>query len=378
MRAQSGARTAPPRIARGQARRRAHAIRAKQGPPQPGRRRKQTWNGKEKAPCPGRGEEDTGANPGGPAECERAAAPLPAWRRGLPDTPQSAMPGQRAAYKTNAWETGRNMTFHDTPGLPPAGGAAPFLRDSRSRSRRFRAGTGRRSGVAGGPILLAAEQALQGIEIMRAPGAGCYARSQREPLSVSVSGSLEEQVARLEAKNAALRAQDARLVERIAVLERRPGLKGRNSGRPPSGEGLAKPAVMRRTQGLRERPGRKPGREGETLRRAARPDRVEDHIPMCCRGLGGVLVGRSGCAPAGRPSNAPPFGGGGASGSRAALRSLRDGGAGGGPGRRVGPGAIGSASCGGGGVRPGCGASAAGGRPCPGACGQPGACEATG
>ena len=51
-----------------------------------------------------------------------------------------------------------------------------------------------------------------------------------------------------------------------------------------------------------------------------------------------------------RPSGAPPPGGGGASGSRSALRSLRGGGAVRVPRGRVGPGAIGSASCGGGGV----------------------------
>ena len=173
---------------------------------------------------------------------------------------------------------------------------------------------------------------------------------QREPLSVSVSGSLEEQV--------------ARLVERIAVLERRVGLNSRNSGKPPSSDGLAKPAARRRTRSLRE----KTGRKGEALRRAARPDRVEDHVPVCRRGCGASL---SGAAPAVRPSGAPPFGDGGASGSRSALRSLRGGGAVRVPDGRVGRGAIGSASCRGGGVRSGCGASAAGGRPCPGAGGGP-------
>ena len=132
--------------------------------------------------------------------------------------------------------------------------------------------------------------------------------SQREPLSVSVSGSLEEPVARLEAENAVLREQVARLVERIAVLERRPGLNSRNSGKPPSSDGLAKQAVVRRTRSLREKTGRKPGgqagHKGETLRRVAPTDRVEDHIPVCCRGCRASL---SGAAVAGAAVARPLF-----------------------------------------------------------------------
>ena len=98
---------------------------------------------------------------------------------------------------------------------------------------------------------------------------------------------------------------------RTAALERRLGLNSRHSGKPPSSEGLAKPAVMRRTRSLREKTGRKPegraGRKGETLRRAAHPNRVKDHIPVCCRGCGPSL---SGAAPAVRPSGTPRFGDG--------------------------------------------------------------------
>ena len=69
----------------------------------------------------------------------------------------------------------------------------------------------------------------------------------------------------------------------------------RLSGKPPSSGGLAKPAARRRTRSLREKTGRKPGgqagHKGETLRRVAHPDRVEDHIPVCCRGCGASLSG---------------------------------------------------------------------------------------
>ena len=62
----------------------------------------------------------------------------------------------------------------------------------------------------------------------------------------------EEKVARLEKENAFLR-------DRILDLERRLGLNSRNSGQPPSSDGLKKPAAERRTRSLRDKTGRKPG-----------------------------------------------------------------------------------------------------------------------
>lgn len=104
----------------------------------------------------------------------------------------------------------------------------------------------------------------------------------------------EEKVARLEKENAILR-------ERILDLERRLGLNSRNSGQPPSSDGLKKPASERRTRSLRGKTGRKPGgqagHKGKTLCRTASPNRVEDHVPSVCRGCGGSLLG---AAPFGR------------------------------------------------------------------------------
>ena len=120
---------------------------------------------------------------------------------------------------------------------------------------------------------------------------------QRE--SLSVSGSLEEQVARLEAENAVLRERVALLVERIAVLERRLGLNSRNSGKPPSSEGLATPAVVRRTRSLREKTGRKPGgRRAARGRRCGAPGLCGRSCPGVLPGVWGVLVG---CGAGGRP-----------------------------------------------------------------------------
>ena len=89
---------------------------------------------------------------------------------------------------------------------------------------------------------------------------------------------------------AALRAENASLKARIAELERRLGLNSSNSGKPPSSDGLKKPA---RVTSLRERSGKKPGgqkgHKGETLRQVADPDDVVDHYPSACSGCGAGL-----------------------------------------------------------------------------------------
>ena len=88
----------------------------------------------------------------------------------------------------------------------------------------------------------------------------------------------------------ALRAENAALKARIAELERQLGLNSSNSGKPPSSDGLRKPA---RVTSLRERSAKKPGgqkgHKGETLRQVADPDDVVDHYPSACSGCGAGL-----------------------------------------------------------------------------------------
>jgi len=89
---------------------------------------------------------------------------------------------------------------------------------------------------------------------------------------------------------AALEAENASLKARLAELERRLGLNSSNSGKPPSSDGLTKPA---RVRSLRDRSGKKPGGQrghrGETLRQVAEPDVVVDHYPPACSGCGAGL-----------------------------------------------------------------------------------------
>ncbi len=68
--------------------------------------------------------------------------------------------------------------------------------------------------------------------------------------------SSEALISALRARDAAQQAFIAALRARIVELERRLGLNGSNSGRPPSSDGLKKPA---RVSSLREVSGKKTG-----------------------------------------------------------------------------------------------------------------------
>jgi len=103
--------------------------------------------------------------------------------------------------------------------------------------------------------------------------------------------ALAAQIEKLRAENAALKELIEGLQDRIAELERRLGLNSSNSGKPPSSDGLKKPA---RTRSLRE-PSGKPrggqkGHPGETLRQVTAPDAVIDYYPKSCVNCGAALM----------------------------------------------------------------------------------------
>jgi transposase len=87
-------------------------------------------------------------------------------------------------------------------------------------------------------------------------------------------------------------AELGRALERIAELEARLAQTPRNSSKPPSSEGLAKP----RPRSLRNKSGRRPGgqdgHKGQTLTQVARPDREVRHEPGRCGRCGAALAGR--------------------------------------------------------------------------------------
>ncbi len=106
--------------------------------------------------------------------------------------------------------------------------------------------------------------------------------------------SVEELCERLAQRDVLIEALSAELGAarvRIAELEARLGQTSKNSSKPPSSDGLAKPAP----KSLRRRGARKPGGQdghpGSTLAPVETPDEVITHEPVCCRGCGDDLGG---------------------------------------------------------------------------------------
>ena len=99
------------------------------------------------------------------------------------------------------------------------------------------------------------------------------------------------QLAAQAAAAAELREQVAGLQAQVADLAARLGQNSGNSSRPPSSDGLAKPAP----KSLRKKTGRKPGRPkgqpGVTMQLSGCPDRVVRHEPACCSRCAGGLAG---------------------------------------------------------------------------------------
>ncbi|MCA1681800.1 MAG: IS66 family transposase [Actinobacteria bacterium] len=115
-----------------------------------------------------------------------------------------------------------------------------------------------------------------------------------DDLAVPGTPSVEKLCERLAQRDVLIEALSAELGAaraRIAELEARLGQSSRNSSKPPSSDGLAKPAP----KSLRRRGGRKPGGQdghpGSTLAPVAVPDEVITHEPVCCRGCGDGLGG---------------------------------------------------------------------------------------
>ena len=84
-------------------------------------------------------------------------------------------------------------------------------------------------------------------------------------------------------------ARVAELTARVAELEARLKLSSANSSKPPSSDGLAKPAPKSLRPRSGQGPGRPKGQDGVTLERFADPDVVR-HVPAVCAGCGDSLA----------------------------------------------------------------------------------------
>ena len=106
--------------------------------------------------------------------------------------------------------------------------------------------------------------------------------------------SYEQLAALVAAQERTIAQLQARIVEQdaeIAELKRQLGASSRNSSKPPSSDGLDKPAPKSLRGRSERKPGGQPGREGRTLRQVERPDEVVVHEPGACTGCGGTLTG---------------------------------------------------------------------------------------
>ena len=89
----------------------------------------------------------------------------------------------------------------------------------------------------------------------------------------------------------ALRAQVAALAAEVAELRAQLSQNPRNSSKPPSSEGLAKPAPRSLRKKSGQKPGRPKGQPGATLEMTSHPDEVITHAPCRCFGCGAGLSG---------------------------------------------------------------------------------------
>jgi transposase len=108
---------------------------------------------------------------------------------------------------------------------------------------------------------------------------------------VSESGTAQPSYEQLTVENAELRAALAAALTRIAELEARLGMSSRNSSKPPSSDGLAKPAPKSLRGKSGRGPGRPKGQAGFTLEPVAEPTHRRRHEPPACAGCGGGLAG---------------------------------------------------------------------------------------
>ncbi len=105
--------------------------------------------------------------------------------------------------------------------------------------------------------------------------------------------SYEQLAALVAAQERTIAQLQARVAEQdaeIAELKRQLAASSRNSSKPPSADGLDKPAPKSLRGRSGRRPGGQPGREGRTLRQVAVPDEVVVHEPGACTSCGGTLV----------------------------------------------------------------------------------------
>ena len=113
---------------------------------------------------------------------------------------------------------------------------------------------------------------------------------ERDQRRAAENAALRECDQRHAAENAALRERNRLLSEEVAELRRRVDQNPRNSHRPPSSEGYAKPAPRSRRERTDRQPGGQLGHPGATLGQVATPAERVRHRPEVCAGCGAALA----------------------------------------------------------------------------------------
>ncbi|WSX17866.1 DUF6444 domain-containing protein [Streptomyces sp. NBC_00988] len=99
---------------------------------------------------------------------------------------------------------------------------------------------------------------------------------------------MRSELAATRAEPAAARTEIAELRAENAEFKRRLGMNSKSSSKPPSSDGLARPASLRKPSG--RGPGKPRGGAGGALMQVAEPDAVEVHSPAVCHGCAGDLA----------------------------------------------------------------------------------------
>lgn len=105
--------------------------------------------------------------------------------------------------------------------------------------------------------------------------------------------ALTQKFTALEDEMVVLREENHALKGRIGELEAQVRTNSRNSSKPPSSDGLGKPAPKSLRKSSGRPPGGQAGHEGTTLRQVANPDVIVRHEPPQCGGCGADLAGAS-------------------------------------------------------------------------------------
>jgi len=98
-------------------------------------------------------------------------------------------------------------------------------------------------------------------------------------------------LAERDARIAALEVQLTALGGQVEALAAQVKANSRNSSKPPSSDGLAKPAPKSLRKKGQRKPGRPQGQPGTTMALSDRPDKVVRHRPKACGGCGKSLRG---------------------------------------------------------------------------------------